>query len=47
DDADRNREISPLIQAADAILIDTSVMAFEEQVAKIVELGKRWWDAAN
>ncbi|MBQ3105109.1 MAG: (d)CMP kinase [Lachnospiraceae bacterium] len=38
DDRDRNREISPLKQAEDAILIDTSYMTIEEVAERIMEL---------
>ncbi len=38
DHIDSTRKESPLIQAADAILIDTSHMTFEDQVEKIVTL---------
>lgn len=37
DKADSEREISPLVQAADAELLDTSHMSIEEVVAAIVE----------
>lgn len=39
---DMNREISPLKQAKDAILVDSSEMSIEEVVAKILEIV---WDA--
>lgn len=38
DERDKNREISPLRQAEDAILLDTSYMNIEEVVAKVDEL---------
>lgn len=37
DKADSEREISPLVQAADAELLDTSYMSIDEVVAAIVE----------
>ncbi|MBQ9871165.1 MAG: (d)CMP kinase [Eubacterium sp.] len=37
---DMNREIAPLRQAEDAVLIDSSDMTIEEVVAKILELAK-------
>lgn len=40
DNQDMNREISPLKQADDAILIDSSDMTIEEVVNKIMELAK-------
>lgn len=38
DEIDSSRQHSPLKQAADAIVIDTSNLSFEEQVAKIIAL---------
>jgi 1-acyl-sn-glycerol-3-phosphate acyltransferase len=38
DDNDTNRTISPLKQASDAVLIDTSHLSIDEVVAKIVQL---------
>ncbi len=38
---DMNRELSPLKQAEDAVLIDSSDMSIEEVVDKIVELAKK------
>lgn len=38
DERDMNREISPLCQADDAILIDSSFMTIDEVVAKIISL---------
>lgn len=38
DDRDMNREISPLKQAEDAVLLDTSDMTIEEVVAHIIAL---------
>ena len=37
---DMNREISPLKQAADAVLLDTSDMTIEEVVGKIISLAE-------
>lgn len=41
DERDMNREISPLKQADDAILVDSSDMTIDEVVAHIIELSKR------
>ncbi|HUR95809.1 MAG TPA: (d)CMP kinase [Gemmatimonadales bacterium] len=38
DDADSTRVVAPLRAAADAVLLDTTSMAFGEQVRRIVEL---------
>lgn len=38
DFADTNREVSPLTQAKDAIVIDTTNLTIEEQVQKIIRL---------
>lgn len=38
DKADMEREISPLVQADDAILVDTTGLSIDEVVAKILEL---------
>ena len=40
DEVDSTREISPLRKAADAIEIDTTNLAFEDQLKQIVELSK-------
>ncbi len=40
DKNDMNREIAPLCQAEDAILVDTSEMTIDEVVAKIISLYK-------
>lgn len=40
DNEDMNREIAPLTQAADAVLVDSSDMSIEEVVAKICELAE-------
>ena len=41
DEQDMNREIAPLKQAEDAILVDTSNMSIEEVVETIMELIKK------
>lgn len=41
DARDMNREISPLKQAEDAVLVDSSDMTIDEVVAKIISLTKR------
>ena len=41
DRADSEREISPLIQAEDAILIDTTAMSIEEVADRICELAEK------
>ena len=38
DEQDMNREIAPLKQAEDAVLVDSSYMAIEEVVDKIIEI---------
>ena len=38
DDQDMNREIAPLKQAEDAVLVDSSYMTIEEVVDKIIEI---------
>jgi cytidylate kinase len=40
DRMDSQRETAPLKQADDAVVIDTSKLSFEEQVARIVELAR-------
>lgn len=40
DRIDTTREESPLVQVADAVVIDTSHMAFDEQVQKVLNLAK-------
>jgi cytidylate kinase len=40
DAIDTGRAVSPLKKASDAIEIDTSYLAFKDQVAKIIELAK-------
>ena len=40
DERDMNREIAPLKQAEDAILIDSSDLSIEEVTGKILELCK-------
>jgi len=41
DSADSNRRIAPLKAAPDAVLLDTTTLTLEEQVAQIVELARR------
>lgn len=41
DERDMNREISPLRQAEDAVLLDSSQMTIEEVVEKIISMVKR------
>jgi CMP/dCMP kinase len=41
DDADRTRSVSPLVPAADARIIDTTSLTFDEQVELVVELAGR------
>ena len=38
DEQDSTREVSPLKQADDAVLVDTSDMTFDESVVKVIEL---------
>ena len=40
DRADSSRDIAPLRQAADAVLLDTTHLTFDAQVARIVELAR-------
>ena len=40
DRADSEREVAPLLQAADAVAIDTSLLTFEEQVTRVIELAR-------
>lgn len=40
DHADSTREVAPLRPAADAVLLDSTGLSFDEQVARIVELAK-------
>jgi cytidylate kinase len=40
DDADSSRVVAPLRPARDAVLLDTTTLAFPEQVHRIVELAK-------
>jgi cytidylate kinase len=42
DRMDSQRATAPLKQAADAVVIDTTALSFEEQVAKIVSLAKSY-----
>lgn len=41
DRIDSEREVAPLVQASDAIVIDTSLMNFDEQVDAVVSLAKQ------
>ena len=41
DARDRNREISPLMQAEDAVLVDTSEMTIDEVVEAILEICRK------
>jgi len=40
DEIDSTREISPLVQAHDAVLLDTSQLSIEEAEAKIIQLAE-------
>jgi cytidylate kinase len=40
DRADASREVAPLAQAPDAVVLDTTGLGFEEQVDRIVELAR-------
>jgi cytidylate kinase len=40
DEADSNRAVAPLRQAADAVVVDTTTMEFEDQVRRIVDLAR-------
>ncbi len=41
DDADATRPVAPLKPAADAVLLDSTALTLEEQVARVVELARR------
>ncbi len=41
DRKDSEREVAPLVQAADAVAIDTSQLDFDEQVNRVVDLARR------
>jgi len=41
DRIDSERAAAPLVQPADAVVIDTTGLSFEEQVARVVELAQR------
>jgi len=43
DRADSSRPVAPLSRAPDAIEVDTSLLGFEEQVARIVSLARAIW----
>jgi len=45
DRLDSEREVAPLVQAPDAIVIDTSHMSFDEQVDAVVSLAKQRLEA--
>lgn len=47
DRADSDRDLSPLRPADDALVIDTTRLAFEEQVAQIVELARDRLDTSG
>src|SRR5699024_11997020 len=40
DESDSTREISPLVQTHDAVLLDTSQLSIEEAEAKIIQLAE-------
>jgi len=40
DDADRERPVAPLKPAPDAVLVDTTHVSLEEQVARVVTLAR-------
>ncbi len=41
DDLDSSREVAPLVPATDAMILDTTGMRFEDQVAKIVSRARK------
>ncbi len=41
DRKDSTRAVAPLTKAGDAVLIDTTHLSFEEQVARVVEMGRK------
>lgn len=41
DDQDSSREVAPLKPAADAVVLDTTDLGFEEQVARVIELARK------
>jgi cytidylate kinase len=41
DEADATRPVAPLKPAADAVLLDSTALTLEEQVARVVELARR------
>lgn len=54
DDMDSRREIGPLVQTSDAVVIDNSEMTIEEEVERMVQLieqkmneGNRAWEGEN
>ncbi len=43
DAADSNRRVAPLKPAQDAVLLDTTALTLEQQVARVVELARQWF----
>jgi len=41
DDADSRRPVAPLKPAADAVLLDTTSVSLDEQVARVVALARQ------
>jgi len=41
DDADRQRQVAPLKPAPDAVLLDTTHVSLDEQVARVVALARQ------
>lgn len=41
DDQDSSREVAPLKPAADAVVLDTTSLAFEAQVARVMDLARK------
>jgi len=41
DAQDQARPVAPLVRASDAVVLDTTEMGFEEQVGRIVRLGRQ------
>lgn len=44
DERDRTRAVSPLVPAADAVIIDSSRMGIDEVVAEVLTLVRRTWN---
>ena len=40
DEQDMNRTVSPLVQAEDAVLVDTSALSIEEVVEAIIKIAR-------